>query len=306
MPMHNKKSLTERVLELKEYLQPESVRRSILKTTVSALLAIKLFSYCLMPVAASEPLDVKKYIQQNNYNISSISQLYIKPLNENGLDDFEKEFIDLLQGLPEDKQKDYAKEVYDNGFTTDLLEEIKKEKTAEKPVTIDDKTSLKENEGLTYKQESFIDRLKDRRIDLASVEDDVKLALGIIGKYPKWFDVYSSISEGQYKAEALLNLVKIAREIEPEIGVNAETFLDKYCELVSTASNRMIVFYNARCGSKTGPLVDEKLDEEEFNLVKDHILYLVKKNENNMLALNIAEPNKMNPLPINSFKEMKL
>ena len=143
MPMHNKKSLTERVLELKEkYLQPANIMQKI-KETVRNTALITITSAMLLgytaPVIASEPLTVKKYIQQNNYNISSIFQLYLKPLNENGLDDTEKEFIDLLQILPEDNQKEYAKEVYDNGFTTKLLEEIKKEKIAEKPVTIDDK-----------------------------------------------------------------------------------------------------------------------------------------------------------------------
>ena len=271
------------------------------------LLTVLIFSLILINciyfiASASASINVKDYIEQ--YNFPAIVQMCLKPLEE--LDQYEKEFIDLLQGLPEDKQKDYAKDVYDNGFTTELLEEIKKEKIAEKPVTIDDKISLEEIEGLTHKQESFIDRLKDRKIDLASVEADVKLALGIIGKYPEWFDLYSSISGGQYKAEALLDLVKIVRKIEPEIGMSTESFLDKYCELVSTASNRMVVFYNARCGSKTGPLVDEKLDEKEFNLVKDHILYLVKKNENKELALNVAEPYKMNPLPINDFKEIEL
>ena len=224
------------------------------------LLTVLIFSLVLINciyfiASASDSINVKDYIEQ--YNFPAIVQMCLKPLEE--LDQHEKEFIDLLQGLPEDKQKDYAKDVYDNGFTTELLEEIKKEKIAEKPVTIDDKISLEEIEGLTHKQESFIDRLKDRKIDLASVEADVKLALGIIGKYPEWFDLYFSISGGQYKAEALLDLVKIVRKIEPEIGMSTETFLDKYCELVSTASNRMIVFYNASCGSKKGPLIDEKL-----------------------------------------------
>ena len=267
------------------------------------ILSLILINCIYLIAPTSESINVTDYIKQ--YNFPTIVQMYLKPLEE--LDQSEKEFIDLLQGLPEDKQKDYAKEVYKNqSLTPELLEKIKQEKTAKKPVTIDDKISLKEIEGLSYKQESFIDRLKDRKIDLAGVEADVKLALGIIGKYPEWFDAYSSISGGQYKAEALLNLVKIAREIEPEIGMSAEIFLDKYCELVSTASNRMVVFYNARCGGKTGPLVDEKLDEKEYNLVKNHILYLVKKNEDKKLALNIAEPNKMNPLPVNDFKEMEL
>jgi len=126
--MPNKKSLTERVLELKEYLQPESVRRSILKTTVSALLAIKLFSYCLMPVAASEPLTVKKYIQQNNYNISSIFQLYLKSLNEDGLDENEKKAIDIIANAPEEKQEEgkaLAKEIYNHkGLTQEILTKL--------------------------------------------------------------------------------------------------------------------------------------------------------------------------------------
>ena len=277
-----------------------SIKLRLLLVLILSLILINCI-YLITP--ASKSINVNNYIQQ--YNFPVIIQMYLKSLGE--LDQPEKEFIDLLQGLLEDKQKDYAKDVYKNkGLTPELLEKIKKEKTAEKPVTIEDKISLNEIEGLTNKQESFIDRLKDRKIDLVSVENDVKLALGIIGKYPEWFDVYSSISGGQYKAEALLDFVKIAREIEPEIGMSAESFLDKYCELVSTVSNKMVVFYNARCGSKTGPLVDEKLDEKEFNLVKDHILYLVKKNEDKKIALNIAEPNKMNPLPINDFKEMEL
>lgn len=273
--------------------------RLILLLTLSLILI-----NCIYLIApTSESINVKNYIKQ--YNFPTIIQMYLKPLGE--LDQSEKEFIDLLHKLPEDKQKVYAKEVYKNkSLPPELLKKIKQQKTAKKPVTIDNKISLNEIEGLTYKQESFINRLKDRKIDLASVENDVKLALGIIGRYPEWFDVYHSISGGQYKAEALLDIVKIAREIEPEIGMNAEIFLDKYCELVSTASNRMVVFYNARCGSKTGPLADGKLDDKEYNLVKNHILCLVKKNEDKKLALNIAEPYKMNPLPINDFKEIEL
>ena len=64
--------------------------------------------------------------------------MYLKPLDE--LDQYEIEFINLLQGLPEDKQKDYAKDVYKNkSLTPDLLEKIKQEQIAEKPIVIDDK-----------------------------------------------------------------------------------------------------------------------------------------------------------------------
>jgi hypothetical protein len=227
--------------------------------------------------------------------------MYLKPLEE--LDQSEIEFINLLQGLTEDKQKDYAKDIYKNkSLTQELLEKIRNEKLAEKSIIIEDKVSGEES-GLTKKQ-GFINALKDRGINLTALEDDVNLALGIIGKYPEWFDNYSTVKGGKYKAEALLNLVKLAREIEPEISMSTKSFLDKYCELVSTLSNKTFIFYNAY--SWSGPFVDEKLDEKEYNLVKNHILYLVKKNEDKKLALNIAEPNKMNPLPISDFQEIGL
>jgi hypothetical protein len=117
------------------------------------ILSLVLINCIYFITPASEPLTVKEYIQQNNYNLSSIFQLYLKPFNENGLNDSEKEFIDLLQGLPEDKQKEYAKDVYKNkSLTQELLEKIKQEKTAEKPVTIDDKI-----DKITQKPEDPVD-----------------------------------------------------------------------------------------------------------------------------------------------------
>ena len=157
MPMHNKKSLTERVSErfseikkayspkLKNAIFDAEVRFAYLQESLKGIVPkvnkknIGLISL-IAPVAAitcsvsgfaSESINVKDYIQQNNYNLSSIFQLYLNPLNENGLDDPEKEFIDLLQGLPEDKQKDYAKDVYKNkNLTPELLEKIKQNHSA--------------------------------------------------------------------------------------------------------------------------------------------------------------------------------
>lgn len=129
MLMFNKKSLTERALGFREkYLQPESIRRSILKITVSTLLAIKLISYCFTPVLASEPINVKEYIKQNNYNLPTIFQLYLNPLNDDGLDENEKKVIDIIANAPEEKQdelKSIAKEIYNNNqLTSDILAKI--------------------------------------------------------------------------------------------------------------------------------------------------------------------------------------
>jgi len=134
MLMHNKKSLTERVLELKKkYLQPANIIQKIKETAKNTAL-ITITSAMLLgyatPVLASEPLTVKKYIQQNNYNLSSIFQLYLKPLNENGLDENEKKAIDIIANAPEEKQeqgKALAKEIYNNkGLTPKILAELEK------------------------------------------------------------------------------------------------------------------------------------------------------------------------------------
>ena len=66
---------------------------------------------------ALETIEVKDYI---NGKFSVIFNIYLSSLGE--LDQEEKEFIDLLQNLPEEDQKNFAKEVYENGFSREILE----------------------------------------------------------------------------------------------------------------------------------------------------------------------------------------
>ena len=73
-------------------------------------------------IFASETIGVKDYIKGK---FPVIFNNYLAPLGE--LDEYEKEFIDLLQNLPEEEQKNFAKEVYNNGFSKEILEKIKKE-----------------------------------------------------------------------------------------------------------------------------------------------------------------------------------
>jgi len=72
-------------------------------------------------IFASETINVRDYIKGK---FPTIFNIYLAPLGE--LDEYEKEFIDLLQDLPEEEQKNYAKEVYGDGFSKDILEKIKK------------------------------------------------------------------------------------------------------------------------------------------------------------------------------------
>ena len=71
-------------------------------------------------IFASETIKVKDYIK---YKFPLIFSLYLSSLEDLDLD--EKVFIDLLEKLPEEEQKYYAKEVYKNGFSQDLLDNLK-------------------------------------------------------------------------------------------------------------------------------------------------------------------------------------
>ena len=82
-------------------------------------------------IFASGTIDVKDYIKGK---LPSIFSFYLSSLED--LDSYEKEFIDLLQNLPEEEQKTLAKEVYNNGFSKEILEKIKEDNITEPIPTI--------------------------------------------------------------------------------------------------------------------------------------------------------------------------
>jgi N-acetylmuramoyl-L-alanine amidase len=71
-------------------------------------------------IFASETINIKDYIKGK---FPLIFSLYLSSLEDLDLD--EKVFIDLLEKLPEEEQEYYAKEVYENGFSQDLLDNLK-------------------------------------------------------------------------------------------------------------------------------------------------------------------------------------
>jgi len=301
------KSLTERVLEFKEGYSPKlksavldakirliylqgSIKDIIPKVNKENIGKLAAISFVGATAAVfysvdgltsettnvSEEIDVKEYIK-NKFSSPRVN-IYLKSLEN--LDLSEIEFIDTLQKLSsKEKQEFYAKEVYKGGVTQDLLEKLKEEL-------------------MNYSQRSFVHRLKLGGIDLSNDDDYVNTALGLMGNYPNWFRNYTgTYSNGKYKADALLNLIQIAHEIEPETGMKANIFLEKYYKLISIASEKMPVFYNNACRfgynelekQGEGPLFDFKLDKNEYNLVKSHILDLVKNHEEDILSLDLAE-----------------
>ena len=89
---------------------------SILLIVVSILIIFSTLIFAL------EIIDVKDYIKGK---FPVIFNIYLASLGE--LDEDEKGFIDLLQNLPKEEQKNFAAEVYNNGFSKEILEKIKEE-----------------------------------------------------------------------------------------------------------------------------------------------------------------------------------
>ena len=108
------------------------MKRNIFISLIVAFVLI-IFSTSIF---ASGTIDVKDYIKDK---FPSIFGFYLSSLED--LDSYEKEFINLLRKLPEDEQKYYAKEVYKNGFSLELLKDVKEGKkvqisTSNPPITI--------------------------------------------------------------------------------------------------------------------------------------------------------------------------
>ncbi len=107
-------------------------------------------------ISSSQTINVNDYIKDK---FPSIFSFYLSSLEK--LDSYEKEFIDLLQKLPKDKQEYYAKEVYKNSFSLELLKNVKEGKTIQAPTSKPTLPSLpKQKEESTESLPSLIKRIK--------------------------------------------------------------------------------------------------------------------------------------------------
>ena len=86
----------------------------ILSAIIVNFVFILIFSLFLS--ASSQTINVKEYIKDK---FPPVFSLHLSSLND--LDSYEKEFIDLLEKLPEEEQEYYAKVVYKYGFSRELL-----------------------------------------------------------------------------------------------------------------------------------------------------------------------------------------
>lgn len=158
-----------------------SLIKLFLKISIILILFLAVI-FCLnSTVLASETMNAKNYIKDKFPSI--IYHIYFASLDE--LDQYEKEFIDILQNLPEDTQRYYAKEVYNNGFTQALLEKIREEIIAEK-------TSAKIEEKVTEKSPKISKEMEPlpAKIEKLSLKEKItyRFILNERNTYKYWYN----------------------------------------------------------------------------------------------------------------------
>jgi tetratricopeptide (TPR) repeat protein len=131
-----------------------------MKKNITCLLLITIIIsiFCLsLTVSSSQTINVEDYIKDK---FPSIFSFYLSSLQD--LDSYEKEFIDLLQKLLKEEQEYYAKEVYKNGFSPELLKNIKEGKTFTTEELFEQENKGKKDSGYAYEAynqaQFFIDK----------------------------------------------------------------------------------------------------------------------------------------------------
>jgi S1-C subfamily serine protease len=121
-------------------------------------------------ISTSQTINVKDYIKDK---FPSIFGFYLSSLKDLGL--YEKEFIDLLQKLPEEEQEYYAKEVYKNGFSLELLKSIKEGKVIKVPVSSPALPSLpKTKEKISESLPEIIKRIEPSTVIIFTYDNEGK------------------------------------------------------------------------------------------------------------------------------------
>ena len=127
--------------------------------------------FSLFLSVSSQTISVDDYIKGK---FPSIFNFYLSSLED--LDPYEKEFIDLLQKLPEEEQEYYAKEVYKNGFSLEFLKNVKEGKTIQVPTSRPALPSLpKQKEEAIESLPSLIKRIEPSTVIVFTYDDKGEL-----------------------------------------------------------------------------------------------------------------------------------
>ena len=138
------------------------------KKVISYLLIITIILNLFCLTIVSQTTNVNDYIKDK---FPSIFNFYLSSFED--LDVYEKEFIDLLEKLPGKEQEYYAKEVYKNGFSLELLKSIKEGKTIKVPASSPVLPSLpKVKEKSIESLPSLIKRIKPSTVIIFAYDDE--------------------------------------------------------------------------------------------------------------------------------------
>lgn len=226
---------------------------------------------CIYFIApASEPITVKEYIQQNNYNLSTIFLLYLKSLNEDGLDENEKKAIDIIANAPEEKQEEgkaLAKEIYNNkGLTPDILtklESLNLPSEKQEPVeTLEDKIAEEpENpidiyaviaSGEYYKKDSYRTTCMIMFYELLRKNGVSDANIKLLMANPHNEDFTNAISYKKYKKGFLSEYLPYKEQIEvDDNNITLKKFLKVISEIPSDNNDLVYIFYSGH-GTKKG------------------------------------------------------
>ena len=229
----------------------------ILLTVVSILI---IFSVALM--FASGAIDVKDYIKGK---LPSIFSFYLSSLED--LDSYEKEFIDLLEKLPEEKQEYYAKNVYKNGFSLELLKEVKDGKKVQIPTS---NLPIIPQEKPVGSSPSFINIPQDKLIEsLPSLIKKIKPSTVIIFTYDDKGE-FLKLGSGFFLSQSgdvITNYHVIQGASSAEIKTADEKIYpitdivagDEQCDLICLSVNIPSQFVYPLSLSKTIPEVGERI-----------------------------------------------
>jgi len=100
-----------------------------MKKTIFFTLLFILVILTMSMESSSIGVQVKEYLE---HKFPAIFTIYLSSLQD--LDEYEKEFIDLLEKLPATEQRIFTREVYEDGFSIELLEKLRGwRKKVEKP-----------------------------------------------------------------------------------------------------------------------------------------------------------------------------
>ena len=131
---------------------------------------------------------VKNYLKGKNFPVSF--NIYLASLDV--LDSYEIKFIDALEGLPEDIQIYYAKEVYNNGFSQILLKQLLNEasKTIQRKISTNIIIRLTKNDDKEALMERFVQ--DSVNANYSTYLNEYRSICGVSGSYIKCDKTFSN------------------------------------------------------------------------------------------------------------------